>query len=430
MLRENTTCDECGNIPSEVFCKECEQYLCILCNPKFHSGGNRKAHTRVCLINNFKGTTTNPLDELQKKNDGNFRFQEPEIFVKPFCPQNPIGIYWELPKEFPSTIQIKETVNKFKIHYPSLILIKVYGQDHLQYKDFLKENGIEFRICNDLKEIDAMIIDISLEHQNYSKILIISSRAYQFKSYIQQILSNPVKVNIKVSLTYTEIRELSIENANLHNDSHNEKILNHENSANTKEIYKICRRRAAASEDCLESCMIIYLKERALEGKIMYEFNELLENMEQYFKISRKNANDLITTAAKFGKLIIQNKKIGKIEMDTVSLKIEKINSDSLLCVLRSLKNDEMIPTEKAIQSRFKEVYDIKTPNCQFTSLLELCIKNQKEKSFFHKKASSDFSLFSQNESKNAKNLSFCVKKIRDISTGIEINAIYPVNEE
>ena len=429
MYYQNSKCEECETATSEVYCVECEQYLCVLCNSNIHSGGNRKAHKRVSISKSSKETANIKSNETSE----NSKIQEPKIMLASYSNQNKTAIYWDLPKIFPSIIELKETIMDLKIRYPSLISIKAYGQVHISYENLLNDNGIELRICNNLKDIDAMILDISLDHQKYSKILIISPRAYQFKSHIQQILTNSIKVNIKISLSYTEIRELSVESINSHLDPNNGRVAENKSFLKDIETNKPIRRRAAASEDCLESSMITYLKEQALEGKIMHEFDDLKENLRKYFKISSDNAHELIKTAVKFEKLHLQNKKIGKIELKFLSRKIEKLTSESLLCVLRSLRNDEMIPTEKAIYSRFKEVYDINTPNIQLSNILELCRRSQQEKSFFHKKASSDtssFSLFSQNDCKKIKNFSFCIKKIKDYATDTEINAIYPTNEE
>jgi len=40
-------CEECENLQSSVYCKECEQYMCEDCNKKIHNKGARLKHRRI-----------------------------------------------------------------------------------------------------------------------------------------------------------------------------------------------------------------------------------------------------------------------------------------------------------------------------------------------------------------------------------------------
>lgn len=53
-----------------------------------------------------------------------------------------------------------------------------------------------------------------------------------------------------------------------------------------------------------------------------------------------------------------------------ISLKLKSVSLEALLWSLRSLKNDEMIPSERAIQSRMKEVFDFKPNSNQWANLM------------------------------------------------------------
>ncbi len=54
-----------------------------------------------------------------------------------------------------------------------------------------------------------------------------------------------------------------------------------------------------------------------------------------------------------------------------VSLKLEIISDECLAWVLRSLKNDDMTPTERAIQSRIKEAFALKIPALLWDCVVE-----------------------------------------------------------
>jgi hypothetical protein len=184
--------------------------------------------------------------------------------------------------------------------------------------------------------------------------------------------------------------------------------------------------RRVASESSLDLSLINFLKNQAYEGKVMHEFHELAENLAFQCRVPVGQAVKLIQAECRLGKLVQQSKKIGNSEVLIISLKVEKLSPKVLLWVLRSLKNDEMISTEKAIQSRLKEAFDLKVSVNYWNSFLETALKNS-----VHKKASSEtFSLFSSESMKNRKNFLFCVKKVRDFASGGENSVIFPVNEE
>lgn len=53
-----------------------------------------------------------------------------------------------------------------------------------------------------------------------------------------------------------------------------------------------------------------------------------------------------------------------------LGLKIDRLTLEVLHWILRSLRNDEMLPSERAILSRVKEAFDIKPSEEEWESLL------------------------------------------------------------
>lgn len=432
MSIENTLCEECNSNKIELLCKQCEEQMCKSCFEHIHRGGKRKDHTKVILCAHCEETgniicrscSVNICDKCKHKHT--------DHTLSSNSNQNTTSVYWDLHQSFPTQISVSETVEKFKILYPNIRSIKAYIKENSVNKDVFSENGIEVKVVEHYKDLDSMLFDISVEHQMYSGVFIISSRPQLFKQRLMKILENFPMTDIKVSVCYENINPVSVDQ--IPSSTENKPFfLETDNKPKDKEVYKLTRRRIAASEDSLETCMISYLKDQASKGILTYEINELAENIKLYLKITYENALDLIKTGARLGKLTHQCKKIGSNEFDIISLKIEKIDEENLLWVLKSLQHDEMIPTEKAIQSRIKEAFDLKITPSQWNYVLQICCKSQKFKTYSHTKASSEssnFLFFSDRNLNRPRKPYFIVKSIKDPVTGCEISVIYPNNDE
>eukprot|EP00826_Nyctotherus_ovalis_P063640 TRINITY_DN9335_c0_g1_i2.p1 TRINITY_DN9335_c0_g1~~TRINITY_DN9335_c0_g1_i2.p1 ORF type:complete len:548 (+),score=95.61 TRINITY_DN9335_c0_g1_i2:701-2344(+) len=92
-----------------------------------------------------------------------------------------------------------------------------------------------------------------------------------------------------------------------------------------------------------------------------------------------------------------------------VSLKLQTVSLDAVMWILKSLERDSMTPTERAIQSRFKESFGIKMTTHKWTKLLE-AIRNPK--------------LVAKDEKRE--NYEFDVLEIEDIVSGSKTYSIYP----
>jgi hypothetical protein len=72
---------------------------------------------------------------------------------------------------------------------------------------------------------------------------------------------------------------------------------------------------------------------------------------------------ELIKEAEKLGVIqqTVRNFSLKKKEV-FISLKLEVVSLEAISWILASLRKNEMIPTEKAIQSRIKEAFALKVP--------------------------------------------------------------------
>ncbi|OMJ85194.1 hypothetical protein SteCoe_13506 [Stentor coeruleus] len=425
MQEKTSMCEECSSTTAAVFCQDCEQDLCDNCNELLHRGGKRKDHVRVLKCEDILET----VKSLEKNSNKQDSFENLNILEKDaLCQnsnQNSVRFFWDLLNVNLNLNQVKETASIINTNYSPDAKMYVYGKDVKQIQEFLAQYNFEARFNSHLGDLATLINDVPQEYDNYIKTIIITSRPF----LIKQHLIRSLQTNQLSKLFFIpDIKDMyEIPSDEIMYSSSNARW---SRASENKDLYKLTRRKAAASESSLELSMISYLKDLAYEGKIMHEINELIENLTRWMKISKKNAHELVNAGCKLGKLLQQSKKIGNIEMTIISLKIEKLDQENLLWVLRSLKNDEMISTEKAIQSRIKEAFDFKVPQNTWSNFIEYSLKPQR---LHHKKSFSDsqsFSFFSQNDKKKTRNFSFFSKKVKDYVSGVEIFVIYPINEE
>ena len=215
------------------------------------------------------------------------------------------------------------------------------------------------------------------------------------------------------------VSKISIKNSRVHGKQY---------SAD-KDFPPASKRKTAFSENFPDKSLVSLMKKWAYEGKLMHEFKDLRGKAALALHISKASASNLISTGCNLGKLIQQAKRVGNFDLHIVALKVEKMNAKVFLWVLRSLKADEMISTEKAIQSRIKEAFDLKMSPQAWVNFLEYVLKVR----ITHKKSFSEsqgFSLFSEQSQKTLKNFNFQMKSIRDLGTGSENIVIYPSGEE
>ncbi|OMJ91274.1 hypothetical protein SteCoe_6255 [Stentor coeruleus] len=424
MLGKNSNCEECSSEKRDFFCQDCEQYLCQNCNDQLHRGGKRKDHLRISTDRkyqeNIKSFEKNSNEDLSSGNiNTKFTRESYEILN-----QNSLRLFWDLQNTSLNLNQFKETVELISIRYPWITKKYIYGKDLKHLEDIFIQYNIEYRSKPYLSDQATMINDICQDFENYDKNLIITHRPYLIKQNLPDSLKTHKTSSLNFITDLENLIEISLDDVQYSSN------IKWTKPTSDRDLYKLTHKKAVASENSSELSMISYLKNLAYKGKIIHEINDLTNKLGSWMKISKINALELINTGCKLGKLLNQVKKIGNVEINVISLKIEKLDLECLLWVLRSLKNDEMISTEKAIQSRLKEAFDLKPAGNVWTNFIDYALKYCR---VHHQKSLSEtrgFSFFSQNDEKKTRNFSFCSKKIQDLVSGGETYIIYPNNEE
>ena len=145
--------------------------------------------------------------------------------------------------------------------------------------------------------------------------------------------------------------------------------------------------------------VIKYFQRLFKEGKVLVELSKAVHDLGQMGFYGTSYIEKTIEELEKSGLLLVIHKEFSqnnkeiksnqaqRFKLQQVGLKIKEVDMQVCLSVLRSLKIDEIFPSEKAIQSRIREVFSIKLAASSWQVLIQ---KMQ------NSKVASKFSLFSQ----------------------------------
>ena len=243
-----------------------------------------------------------------------------------------------------------------------------------------------------IKTYEALLLDLSISlNSGLTHILVISAQSQTFNPHLLQLKANIPSVEFWLSSRFLplQIQETLIEEPKVQKNSYMEVIIS-------------------------------YLKDEAIKGNVLIDLAEFLQVIGYKLKIEIEEVGKLLETAEKSRIVFISCKEFDKTTSNYVSLRVENCSLECLTWTLRSLCVDEMLPSEKAIQARMREVFDYKPTPAEWQTLL------QQAKGHSHSSsAPPEFSLFSKSSSVPK----FTFKEITDPSNGSRTLLIYPSGE-
>jgi hypothetical protein len=170
------------------------------------------------------------------------------------------------------------------------------------------------------------------------------------------------------------------------------------------------------------------LKTSAENGLLSFEFNQFVEMAAAQLQLSDEQVTELLKYLEEFKVLVILEKQFTVFnKLKTVSLRIAQLNCEVLTWIIKSLKIDEMLPSERAIIARAKEAFDYKPSSEEWSEILDVCLGLQPA-SYRSKLTSSSFSLFSGNIEEQK--FRFRVKKYKDPIFNNETFLIFPIDQK
>ena len=439
MDHATSICEECMKSNTVFHCVECEQSLCSPCDFLIHRGGKRKGHKRLGLCHSCHCHATQHCSTCIQNLCTACLSMHTYHTISPILSQNYIALFWDLNSQKLITgDEISQTLISVKNLYSRIDIFKVYGDSYFKWKHLFSNTQAEYSHPEGIRESEAILIDISLlSKDRVAEILLISSKANMYKAHLNQIQSGLPKIKFFVSLSFPAIVPIPI--SDLPNETRSTLIppkpglikpLSGDFKAQDKlnadqfPVYQIFSRKK--NQTLSQDHLLTYLKELSDSGLIMHDSSWLCKVLAQRSRVSVSQSANIIKELEALGHIHSTERVFCDLKtMYFSSLKIESLSFESLLWALRSLKVDEMLPTERAIQSRIKEAFDFKVSSSEWSYLQDI-IKNMHRHT--HTKSAPEqinYSLFSCSSTPV-----FILKEVTDPVTRSKIFVIYPKGEE
>lgn len=429
-------CEECFKSPFTTHCLECDQRLCNPCTDLIHRGGKRKTHRRKELCHYCQSTSTHTCTTCESTLCESCVYIHRHSSIKKLLNSNNAAIFWDLSSSRPITDKdIKDTIDLLTQQYLHINIIKIYGEEYFKYKHLLASIPCEYSNTIGIKESEAMLLDITLISKDaLNDVLVISNKGLAIKVHLNQIQSGLLGVNILVTLNFPKlefvpVKDLASESKNLltvpkagiFRPSSGEQ----QKRPEVLQVYNNFARQKG--QNYSHDLLINFFKELADSGQIMNDAGWLCKEFAQRGRLSMSESNTIIKDVERMGQVHTIERSFCDLKtMFFTCLKINSLSYESVIWTLRSLKQDEMLPTERAIQSRFKEVFDFKIPSVDWDLFIDSCkLRHTHTKSA---PEPSPYSLFSSTN--QFSHPTFTVKEIPDPVTKQLIILIYPKGEE
>lgn len=378
---ESSLCNECEQNLAKLACFNCEQLLCPLCDEKIHDKGKRKAHSRESLSQ----APIKPSNQSLSKAMVcciSFDFDEKEGFLenkkqlKGFLDEESI-------KRGSSLIYLliwnnqNEKVNKMLLSVQNELkqrVLVIFIRALTDFIDFLnnvkeKFSSIHYLIAQNIS------FEISSFLPNYEGNYNIDYFDNQYRLYNKgKLLENTIKKGFKGDFLNTPLKK----SESPYNNRETPYKANFLESPLEKPLipdfqaYKPCKSLPFIISRFIQD----FLRFSAQEGILMLEKGDILT------KLSSELVIKGLCTAPEAGFLLFEAEKaklfhttIRKFDTQVnifyyISLHLETFSLEALIWVLKSLSQDKLTPTEKALLNRIKEAFCLKITPADFHSLL------------------------------------------------------------
>lgn len=280
-------CEECSNAYSKLICTECDEALCIRCDEAIHRGGKRKTHTRLSICQTCRSAASEQCVQCQLSFcDYCKNTHTQHRLVSLSCPIK-AAVFWDLNSCKPAKPEdISKIIANIRDIFPNIDTIKAYGEAFQKLKSLFTSIGVEFVVCEGLKETEALLIDISIiGNKGITDILILTSQASHLRPHLTQIQANFPAIKLVVSLNIHPITPIPVDKipkesqkppkptskpgSHLNRNSSSE--INHfekcESSIAVKQFFK------KYGQDLVCETVINSLKELAENGMIMHDLS-------------------------------------------------------------------------------------------------------------------------------------------------------------
>lgn len=386
-------CEECQTSDSSVLCKECDQALCTVCDELLHKGGKRKTHFRPDICHQCKAQASLHCSDCGYHACKHCEFSHSSHRIQTLVSIKRLGVFWDLSSTRPNRPDdIPMLLNEIQQRLGNPENFKCYGDTWGKWKDFLSQNNIVSVHKGGIKTYEALLLDVSLSPSlGLTHILIISGQCTSITPHLIQLKSNFPAVDIYTSQSILPLQ-----------------------------IFEILNEKPTKEKSFYPDLILNYLKEQAFKGNVIIEYKEFTQVISLRLNLCTEEISKLIDQAEAANIIFVSFKEFDRSKTKFISLKVENCNLEVLTWTLRSLCVDEMLPSEKAIQARMREVFDLKPSQTEWQNLMALA------KGHSHSSSAPEFSLFSWSPSLPK----FTFDKIYEQSSGTHTVLVYPAGEK
>ena len=430
-------CEECCTKCASVFCVECEEKLCNYCDELIHRGGKRKSHKRhySCQCRDLASSlcTTCVLYLCDS-----CAYLHQHSSIKKIQSSNFVVVFWDTTKKIISEQEAKQCIESLSRSHTNIIQLKVYGGT--LPKAVIDSSTFPILVAKSegIQDSEAMLLDISLcLKDSVSEILLIFPKATLYKVHLTQIQAGLPGVSLQVSTSFPFLNFVQVKD--LHPEPrpaaltalHSKLVVRPSSQVHLSQaryhdlvpVYHNFPRQPVQNNS--HDLLLSLLKELAESGQIMNDAGWLCKTFAQRGRLSMDQSRATIKELEAVGLLNTIERSFTNLKtVFFTCMRIQSLSYESLVWTLRSLQLDEMLPTERAVQSRIKEVFDYKVPAPDWEVFVTHC-KNHHAHS---KSAPMAYSLFSQPLA--APHFAFVVREIPDPVSKQMLTLIYPFGEE
>lgn len=404
-------CEECESVKAKVLCLDCDEALCQECESALHKGGKRKAHLRPVICSSCRKEASEECLECQVNICSGCQKDHKWHQRLKFKQFKRLGVFWDLESCKPRPGEIELVLKELNQRLGTPEVIRAYGQEQLPGIQVISHKGI--------KDAEAIFLDISVQASSgLTHILLVSAHGETLKHHLMQLKSNLPHVDIMISNSILPLNPQPVETF-CAEARHSPPKSRHSEFSRANwplEFQKFPVQNSTVNK------FTQYLREEAYRGVVVHDLYEVRKTLSRKFELPQNEVVDILKETEKQQLIHATKRDFGDLgSFVNISLLVKRVSLECLLWALRSLMLDEMLPSEKAIQSRIKEAFGLKMNNADWNLLM------QKIRSHSHSS-----SAFGRSYLFGCRNSlpKFDIKTVSEPVSGNETNLIYPRGEE
>lgn len=317
---------------------------------------------------------------------------------------------------------------------------RAYAQNFVKLGKEMRELGFELVTRQGVPDYDSLIMDVTLRlREDSGKVLILTASAVRMKPFLCELTIASPKDAILVASSIEKMVFVPPEDIKVAPVSYtitskvkqiSQDLTVPRRKTQSKDLVSVFHqwtRHAIAGG--IESRLIDFLKSYANQGKVMTEVTSLISGFQHYAIVKAEQARTAIQAVQSAGLIHVTTRTFGALRtVNLVSLTAENLSLELLLWTLLSLKNDEMLPTERAVQSRIKEAFDVKPTPQQWQMFMEAVSERSKHHHSLSAPEAAD-TLTAQLNIPTSDVPNFVILEVMDALTNLETKVIYPEGE-